>query len=573
MTRKALALCGLAVVVLLNQVGCVMPESQALRAKINPDEAREVSNPPAAEMDESRTAEKGPTLGDDKPADVAVEPETPSTQQDQAEQLPAPQDSRSQRSQGHGTSAHAKNNPVKQETVQHAGFHQIVTNGHQVVGAELTLEEAISMTFHANPDLQSAQERTRIAEEVLANARAQFFPILASNAAYQASDNPLRKFSFLLSQGVADPNTLFPLRSNEDLFHGQLHFQQDLYTGGLRLAQTRAAAAERDAAEFSLAAVHNKLVFQVAEAYYRVFQARALVGVRREAVAQVESQLKAVRSRFAANTVVKSDVLKVEVRLAEVREGLSTAVNALELSRAVLENVMGTRLEGRQLPDTLPPAPWCEHVTQAEGAVEAVTEMSEVEGVVAEAIENRPEMSEAANRIRAAEQKIRAAKSGKYPTVGVVTDYDLNNGSRETNNSYFVGLAFSLNLFDGGRTRSSVRQAEAQAREIAAHQQRLALDVELDVRRAYLSLKDARERLKLTGTALTSAAENLRLVESRFREQTATTTELLDAQVLLSDVRVRSTSAAADVEIARASLERAVGRLTTLLSSFDSPHS
>ena len=87
--------------------------------------------------------------------------------------------------------------------------------------------------------------------------------------------------------------------------------------------------------------------------------------MRREAVTQVESQLKAVKSRFDANTAVKSDVLRVEVRLAEVREGLSSAINAVELARAVLENVMGTRLEGRQLPDKLPPAPWSDHVSMA----------------------------------------------------------------------------------------------------------------------------------------------------------------------------------------------------------------
>ncbi len=181
--------------------------------------------------------------------------------------------------------------------------------GPEAAAPELTLAEALQLTANANPDLQSALERTRIAEAVLGNARAQFFPILASNTAYQATDNPLRKFTFLLSQGVADPQLLFPLPGSDDIFHTQIHFQHDLYTGGLRLARTRAAEADREASLCSLAAVRNRLVFQVAEAYYRVFQARALVGVRREAVAQVESQLKAVQSRFAANTVVRSDVL------------------------------------------------------------------------------------------------------------------------------------------------------------------------------------------------------------------------------------------------------------------------
>jgi outer membrane protein TolC len=426
--------------------------------------------------------------------------------------------------------------------------------GAEALPPELTLEEAIQLTFTANPDLQAALLRTRIAEEALANARAQFFPFLASNTEYQESNNPLRKFTFLLNQGVASPHGLFPLPSATDLFHTQLGFRQDIYTGGLRTAQLRAADADREASVCSLASVRNLLVFQVAEAYYRVIQARELVEVRRENVAEVESELKVVRSRFAANTVVQSDVLNVEVRLARAREAVSTSISAVELATAILENAMGVQLNHRSLPKQLPLAPWSE-------------EFEQVEGYLAEAMANRAEVSESANRRLAAEQRVRAAASAKHPTLGLVTDYDVYSGQVRGLQSYFVGLALSLNLFDGGRTRTSVHQAEAQVREIIARHQRLLLDIELDVRKSLLVLKDARERQKSAASTLASTQANLRDVESRYREQTATTTELLDAQVLLSEDRVRSTNVAADVEIARVGVQRAIGRLSALLNS------
>ena len=65
----------------------------------------------------------------------------------------------------------------------------------------------------------------------------------------------------------------------------------------------------------NLAALQNQLVFRVAEAYYRVLQARELVEVRGEAVAQVEQHLEIVASRFRNETAVQSDVLTVEVQL------------------------------------------------------------------------------------------------------------------------------------------------------------------------------------------------------------------------------------------------------------------
>jgi outer membrane protein TolC len=462
--------------------------------------------------------------------------------------------------------------------------------------AELSLEEAIRLAFEANPDLRAASERTQIAEATLARARAEFYPTLALNQEYQASDNPLQVFSFLQESGRG--NELFPSSisipipsgglppvltvsglgfktpSTEDVFHTQMRIEQQLYSGGLRLARTRSATADLDASRFGLAAFQNRLVFQVAEAYYHLFQTRELVKVRREAVTQVEYQLKMVEARLRAGKAVQSDVLQVQVRLAEVREALITARNQEALGLAILENVVGLSLSGRRLPEVLPEAPWSTHLREAEAALSQVANggahAEEVEAAVSEAVRRRPEVGEANSQRQAAEYRIRAAQAGNYPTLGVVTDYDLyTTDFRKEENSFFVGLVFSLKLWDAGRTRASVRQAEAQVREIAARNQRLVLDIELEVRRAYLQVKDAHERSNVTVTAVALASERLRQVEVQYSNQAATVTQLIDAQVALSDARVRYTNAQAEIEIARATLERAIGRLSGFLNPSD----
>jgi len=436
---------------------------------------------------------------------------------------------------------------------------------------ELTLVEAIHQTLLANPDLQSATERMRIADEALARARADFFPLLAFNENYQASSNDAQKFSFFTSEGILNPAFLFNPPPVADALQTQVQVRQDIYTGGLRLAQTRSAAAERDSARFGLASVQNRIVFQVAEAYYRLFQARELVNVRGAAVTQVESELRAVQARFRAQTAVRSDVLRVQVRLEEVREALITALSEHELAWAVLENVTGVRLAGRSLPDTLPAAPWSDQIGDVEAAVTQVEqggdERSGLESAVAEALARRPEVGEGDSERQAAEHRVRAAEAGKCPTLGVVADYDLFAGSTgAADDSFFVGLAFSLNLFDGGRTRASVRRAEAQVREIIARNQRLKLDIELELRRAYLQLQEARERTKVAAAAVSSGQESLRQVEAQYRNETATVTQIIEAQVAVSEARVRYTNARADVEVARAALARAIGRLSDFLA-------
>src|SRR5205823_3507379 len=52
----------------------------------------------------------------------------------------------------------------------------------------LSLDEAIHLALGANPDLLSAAERTNFAAEVLARARADFFPVLSFSQNYAVSD-------------------------------------------------------------------------------------------------------------------------------------------------------------------------------------------------------------------------------------------------------------------------------------------------------------------------------------------------------------------------------------------------
>jgi Outer membrane efflux protein. len=63
----------------------------------------------------------------------------------------------------------------------------------------------------------------------------------------------------------------------------------------------------------------------------------------------------------------------------------------------------------------------------------------------------------------------------------------------------------------------------------------------------------------VTETAIDSAEENFRLNEARYKEQVATTTDVMDAQTLLTQAQINYYNALSDYNIARAQLERAMG--------------
>jgi len=414
--------------------------------------------------------------------------------------------------------------------------------------------DLIALANQSSPDIASARARIQIADAALAGARAEYRPRLIVSENYGVTDNPVQAFSFQLNQAQLtfaqdfnDPDTI-------DNFHTQLRLQQGLYAGHSRLEHEQAAAHGRTAACRDLQSLRNQLAFRVGQAYYRLLQARDLVEVRAEAVEQVRSHLEVVQTRVRAETAVESDELSVRVRLAEAKEGLIAADNDLELAWALVDNVVGIQVERSPLPVIIPETPWA-------------TDVDEVQLAIAEAVSARPEVFGLGSRQAAAAAKIRAARAGKRARVDFVGDYDVHTGDFSSgNDSFFFGVLASIALFDGGRTNSSVAQAAGKLRELRARCRRLTLDIELDVRRAWLSLNSAEERLEVTEEAVVQAEASLRMVEVQYRGGAATITRLIDAQVALSDSQVRRTNAQADVEIARTDLARAMGRLTNVVS-------
>ena len=418
--------------------------------------------------------------------------------------------------------------------------------------AKLSLVQAIRLALEENPDVHAAAIRIQIADHALAQAWAEFFPQLGLAGHYIVTNNPATTFVILQNQGDLGLATIPDGSETLDDFHTQVFLDQSVYTGGLRTARAGSAKAQRDAAEFELTAVQNELVFRVAEAYYRLLQARDLVELRRESVRQVQRHLEMVQARWQAEMAVKSDVLTVELRLAEVREGLIRAENQFELAWTVLENTTGHRFEQRLLPDEVPPAPWSQHVQRVEHAVQ-------------EAINGRSELAALSKNEHAAEHEVDAATAQSGPTVDFLAQYDVHTGDfLSGNDSFLAGIAVRLNLFDSGRSQGRIRQAEARLHELRAQQQRLLLDIELDVRRAYLQLDDARQRLDVARRAISQAEQNLYEIEAQYENQLATITRLVDAQVAWSNARIRQSNARADVEIARSSLQRAIGQLSNL---------
>ena len=212
----------------------------------------------------------------------------------------------------------------------------------------LTLQDAIQAAIRCNPDLRAAEQRTQIADAILARARSEFYPRLGISEDYAVTNNAAQAFMYLLEQGRFSPNLNFNNPGVVDDFHTQLLVQQGVYAGGRRLAETEAAAANHQATCFGLwQPFRTNSSFASQRHITESFRPANLRQYANIPWGKIEQHLEIVRARERAETAVKSDVLTVQVRLAEANEALITARHQHDLAWAVLENVCGTRIEQR----------------------------------------------------------------------------------------------------------------------------------------------------------------------------------------------------------------------------------
>ncbi|HKI70123.1 MAG TPA: TolC family protein, partial [Verrucomicrobiae bacterium] len=201
-----------------------------------------------------------------------------------------------------------------------------------------TLQRALDYALTNSPDVQLAEQRINAARAGLDQANAAFWPRLQFQSSYTRTDNPMMAFGDILAQHAYSQSfvpSYNDLPAMDDINVRGL-VTMPLYAGGRNVAGRKAAEAGTAAAQQDANAIRNALAFEVTRTFYTVLKTRQFV---RAAVAQVQSyetNLSIAQKRFNAGTLLKTDLLGIEVRLAQAREDLVRARNSRELTLRVL---------------------------------------------------------------------------------------------------------------------------------------------------------------------------------------------------------------------------------------------
>ncbi len=406
-------------------------------------------------------------------------------------------------------------------------------------GEPWTLQQALDHVVDSNPDARIAQFRIHSSQARLDQAQSTWWPQLQFQSGYLYTDNPVSVFGATLNQRSFSSSLDFndvPATDNLNL-RGLLTVP--VYSGGRNSAARAAARAEHSASKMDAEGVRLALGYAVTRAFLTVAKAGRFVQTAEASVSSYQTNLGIAKTRFEEGTLLKPEVLDLEVRLSESTEELLRARNAQELAGRALGTLLGFENEIVQVAD----------------------EPVDIESPMKESATGRPELVSAELRKQSAEAEVQSARSGYLPSLngfGAV-DYDHGWENNHGGASYTVGLMLNWNLWDGKLTRGKVGEAGARLDEAEEQQRKLRLDLSFEVHQSRLALKEAGERIAVARKTVELAKESLVLTRARFEEGLALASQLIDAETAATRAELRLINSLTDQQIATAALRKAVG--------------
>ena len=417
----------------------------------------------------------------------------------------------------------------KRKTTLFSGLAVLLLTGaaHGGEARDLSLEDAVAEALAANTGLRVTRQGELAADAALRQARGK------NGVSVSASDS--------LRWGKTNNETA---QSSNGL---NLSASLPLYTGGANRASIASSEIGVVAARLTTERAREDLKYEVIAAYYNAVEARKKIEVQREAVGNYDAHLKNVTALYEAGAQARIDVLRSSVELSNARRELISAESAYEVSLVTLRNLLNMdRGETLRLTTDVSYVPF----------------EKSVQDCISYAYGNRRDLRVQKDTLAQRELAVDIAKAGKKPTVNLTVGAGLSSQFRpcsDTNRDVSASVGVNWNIFDSGITRAQIDAAEAERDTALLSVRRAEETIDLNVRKAYLNLREAEQRFTATGDVVKQAEEDYFIASRRYSAGEGILLDVLDAQLALSKAKQNDISARYDYARYRAQVENLMG--------------
>ncbi len=410
----------------------------------------------------------------------------------------------------------------------------------QTVQGPVTLEEAIEISLANNPELAAARYSVETASADRDIAHGARLPEIHLEGAWEFDRAPR-----LIQPRRPGPGDTLPF--TDELFAGDIVLTVPLFTGGRLKNQVIAAELITQARCQQLLYSRTELVFNVSSVFYSMLGQREVINSLIFSQKALEQHHKKVRELLDAQKAARVDLLRTEVRLADIEQRLLRERNVLRVQRYLLASLMGLSRENE------PP--------EIEGELAIVNVSANLDEGLGTAFHNRQDYQALKTEVRLRAKEVDIARGERSPELSFDAAYG-NRWAMDSSKHNEIGeawLRLHVPLFEGGRIQAGIRKQCSRLAAQLENLRELELRIRLEVETAIANIESTHARVRVTRKAVEQGKESLRIETEKYDQGKGTIVDVLDAQSALLELQTNHYRALADCNTAIAQYQLAVG--------------
>ncbi len=402
-----------------------------------------------------------------------------------------------------------------------------------------TLSQTINGAIKANLALQSSLAGKKAAQAQKNVQRSNFLP--SFNATYQYSRDDEASQIGGITTGA------------EKEYSFVTTVTQPIFAGFYYLNRYRVARLGLNVAEIDEKLVRREIIFNAQKIYFSLLKAQKLFDIATNTVTQLKAHKEVARNYYQVGMTPLNDFLQADVELANAEQDLIRARNQMENAESDFNNLLRRPLHTP---------------VKIEDIVEYLPFEQELEYCLSEAEKNRLEIKVAELEVEIAEKETDLAKKNYYPSIDLKGSYFKNGASWDVDggdgisdpSGWNVLATATWDFWQWGKTAYGHRESKERLNQARLKKEEVLDNIHLQVKNAYLQTQEAEKAILTVEKAIEQAKENFRINQERYKEQIASSTDVLDAQTLLSKTTSNYYNALYEFKISKAALYKAMGQ-------------
>lgn len=414
---------------------------------------------------------------------------------------------------------------------------------------KLTLEKSIQIALEQSPVMLKSKAEIEAAEGAAGQAVADFLPqvSLKGNLGKYYSEPTTVQIT------ITGVSSVFAIGIDEqaDTSSYSASLTQPLFKGGKLWKNLAMVGKGLEAAKEELRKITQEVKFNVIDSYYGVLKAQKFVELSQQSVNMAKRHLDRVNSLFKVGMSTRAEILRGEVQVAQSEIGLTKAKQGLEIAKNHFNNTLGRDLDA------------------AVDLVEIDYDSREItvydyKDLLEIAYEDRPDWKQYVLAKKVSEDEVGVAYSGLWPRISLIGNYDVGSTKysefQSDTKTWTALLSGTWDIFDGTSTWYKIKESKAKLEAQKANEISVKRAIALEVKDANFAVQSARENVEKAEKTQELAEENFNIAELRYDSGVGTNLEVIDAQVALTQARTDLLQAQHDLQIAKARINKIVGR-------------